>query len=166
MRETVLIIILIIANSCNQPTQNLFDTYSITVSDNQYYTYNLKSGEYRIAFLGFIDTIPITENQKLNISKLFFQNHIDTLIGRIDIYPEEVIMMPDDGDQIRIETNNSEKSILYISGQGTENSELNQQETRIIKFKNELFQILNTNDGYRRCMDTLRKNYNKLPPLM
>lgn len=166
MRKTVLMIILLIANSCNQPTQNLFDAYSITVSDNHYYTYNLKSGEYRIAFLDFIDTIPITENQKLNISKLFFQNHIDTLKGRIDIYPKKVIMMPDYGDLIKIETNNSERAILYISGQGTESSDLNKQETRIINFKNELFQILDTNDGYRRCMDTLKKNYNKLPQLM
>ena len=164
MKILILLTIAITFYSCNKTQKDSFENYSITLSA-EYYTYDLKSGIYKIESLNFSDTIYLNEDQQHEIGELFFKFNIDTLNGTNNIYPKRTLMMPDFGDLITIKKNNSEKASLYISGQLINNKEVDKVEMDIINFKDGLFKMLNKNAGYRNCMDTLRKNYKKLPPL-
>lgn len=165
MKILTLLLIAVTFYSCNKAKQDSFENYSLNISD-EYYTYDLKSGIYKIEFLNFSDTISLNEDQQNEIGKLFFKFSIDTLNGTNNIYNKRTLMMPDFGDVIKVKKNSSEKASLYISGQLINNKEVREVEMDIINFKYNLFKILNKNIGYRNCMDTLRKNYKKLPPLM
>ena len=172
MKKTCLLffIILSLASvSCEKkqtPKKHIesFNDYTLLIS-TFYYDYNLQSGEFKIKGYNFSDTIALSKFQKERIEIIFFKYDIYSLKGEKSVLPEKNVIMPDPRNEIIIKVKDFQKSKLIISDQ-YQLSEYNHIGNNIFKFNKELFEILNKNNHYKNCMDTLKIVQKKLPPTL
>ena len=140
-------------------------SFSLTLS-NQSFTFDLASGEFQIPAINFRDTIILTSAEKEQIAESFFQERIDTLRGIKYIVPKHNVTMPDSRNIIKTSLKEKHLSELYISTQIKDTFDLSQNENNIYKFHQRLIIVLKANPNYQKCLDTLVKNYKRIPPLM
>ncbi len=139
-----------------------FKNYNLLIS-TYYYNYNLNSGEFRIQGYKFVDTIILSKAEKNRIAKLFFQLNIDTLNG--EKIPSELLIMPDAHDEIVVKLNDHEKAKLLVPNK-YQFSKSDKAEQNVFKFDKKLFEILNKNARFKKCMDTLQVAIKEFPPLL
>jgi hypothetical protein len=129
------------------------------------YEFELSNRKFKIDFYKFSDTIKLSKVEENEITRIFFENFIDTLKGDNFVSEsDKPIIMPSFGDSFYIYQNDVEKSFFRIlNGEYKSLDNLNQHEKNILLFRNDLMFVLKNNPDFKRCLDTLKavKKYDK-----
>ncbi|WP_291134412.1 hypothetical protein [Flavobacterium sp. UBA7663] len=161
MEKFILLITSFILIACNGEKKKENKSVSIFIS-NSNYNCDLEKGIFKIPAINFVDTLHLNSDEKNKILNAFYKYHIDTLNGDKHVAPEKPIM-PDFSDEIKISIAHQEKLRLKISSQ-LENSNLNKVQRDIFEFRNQLYDVLNKNSGFKKCMNIVKSNYKNFPP--
>lgn len=129
------------------------------------YEFDLTNRNFKLNFYKYSDTIKLSKVEENKISKIFFENFIDTLYGDYVVSDsDEEIVMPNFGYSFYIYKKGTKKSFFrIIDGKYESLENLSQKEKNLLIFRNKLLSILKKNIDFKKCMDTLKavKKYDK-----
>jgi hypothetical protein len=133
-----------------------FKNYSFKIS-NLDYDFDMKSRKFKISFYKFFDSIKLSKTEENKIGKIFFETFIDTLKNDNFVRDQnKPLIMPNFGDSFYIYHKGFNTSFIKLeNGEYKDVKEFSRKDQDIIKFKKNLFKVLNQNPDFKRCLDTL-----------
>ncbi len=134
-----------------------FKNYSFNLLNTDY-SFDFKTKTFKINFYKFSDSIRLTKEEENQIAREFFENYIDTLKNNNSIRdPEKPLIMPNFGNSFYIYKKGINTSFIRIeNGEYKNIDKLSESDKNILNFKNKLFEILNKNKDFKKCLDTLQ----------
>lgn len=134
-----------------------FKNYSFNLLNTDY-NFDLKTKIFTIDFYKFSDSIRLTKDEENQIAKEFFENYIDTLKNHNSIRdPEKPLILPNFGNSFYVYKKGINISFIRIeNGEYKNIDKLNESDKNILNFYNRIFEILNKNKDFKKCLDTLQ----------
>lgn len=148
--------ILVVKTERNFPIDS-FKNYSFKLLNTDY-EFDMQSRKFKISFYKFSDSIKLSKTEENKIANDFFETFIDTLQNDNFIRDlNKPLIMPNFGDSFYVYYKGFNKSFIKIeNGEYKNTKEYSEKDKNILKFKKELFNVLNQNADFKRCLDTLK----------
>lgn len=146
-----IILLLFLILSCSKSDEEYlkdFNNYEVVLSNNDY-DVNLSNGAIESDYFEINDSLVLSQKQRLELAKIFFDNKINKPNGtRFISNDEDARISPDITTSIITKYFGRDKNIITISGYA-DSMKVRKEDIRYLRFESKVYKVLNQNEKFK-----------------